>query len=294
MKKFSAVLIAMLMVSMQAFAFTFPEPDWGALLEEKKSMVTEVDFELFAEGSTGNAPYYGQRLEPKSGVYFGAVAETSEVFENVGAYLTYFEVDAGQMDIYYPANEIIRNSDAITVVALNLNDINAINYNVIRSELNTLAGYNKPMIIRFANEMNVSAIGNDPAVYVSVFRTVADMIHEYDNFAVVWSPNDLGGLDRDFHYYYPGDEYVDWVGVSNYQKKYFQGNAETSAVDETYFMTGKYSYTTNALKPIIRFMEKNNIKKELDILIDARGVFSGGVDITDAVIQRLNANGGMK
>ena len=40
--------------------------------------------------------------------------------------------------------------------------------------------------------------------------------------------------------------------------------------------------------------EKIRLEKGLDILIDARGVFSGGVDITDAVIQRLNANGGMK
>ena len=35
-------------------------------------------------------------------------------------------------------------------------------------------------------------------------------------------------------------------------------------------------------------------QKGLDVLIDARGVFSGGVDITDTVIQRLNSNGGMK
>ena len=40
--------------------------------------------------------------------------------------------------------------------------------------------------------------------------------------------------------------------------------------------------------------EKIRLEKELDVLIDARGVFSGGVDITDTVIQRLNANGGMK
>ena len=40
--------------------------------------------------------------------------------------------------------------------------------------------------------------------------------------------------------------------------------------------------------------EKIRLEKGLDVLIDARGVFSGGVDITEAVIQRLNANGGMK
>jgi len=37
--------------------------------------------------------------------------------------------------------------------------------------------------------------------------------------------------------------------------------------------------------------EKIRLEKELDVLLDARGVFSGGIDITDALIQRLNANG---
>lgn len=37
--------------------------------------------------------------------------------------------------------------------------------------------------------------------------------------------------------------------------------------------------------------EKIRLEKQLDVLIDARGVFSGGIDISDVLIQRLNANG---
>ena len=37
--------------------------------------------------------------------------------------------------------------------------------------------------------------------------------------------------------------------------------------------------------------EKIRLEKELDVLIDARGVFSGGVDITEDLIKKLNANG---
>ena len=37
--------------------------------------------------------------------------------------------------------------------------------------------------------------------------------------------------------------------------------------------------------------EKVRLEKGLDILLDARGVFSGGVDITDDLIQKLNQNG---
>lgn len=37
--------------------------------------------------------------------------------------------------------------------------------------------------------------------------------------------------------------------------------------------------------------EKIRLEKGLDVLIDARGVFSGGIDISETLIQRLNANG---
>ena len=36
--------------------------------------------------------------------------------------------------------------------------------------------------------------------------------------------------------------------------------------------------------------EKIRLEKQFDVLLDARGVFSGGVDITDLLIQRLNQN----
>ena len=38
--------------------------------------------------------------------------------------------------------------------------------------------------------------------------------------------------------------------------------------------------------------EKIRLEKELDILLDAKGVFSGGIDITDALITKLNSNMG--
>lgn len=280
MKKAMIVLFLLIFVCMSVSAFTFPEPDWGALLEEKKAMVNETDFELYTEG--GKAPFFGAKLEPQKGVYFGMIAENSQPFDNVSAYLTYFEVDAKQPDIYYPANEIIRNSNAITVVALNVNNLAAVDYSAVKAELDTLSAYGKPMIIRYANEMNVSSLGNDPDAYVASFRKVADMVHQYPQFATVWSPNDLGGLDRSFSYYYPGDKYVDWIGVSSYQKKYFMGNKDTSEVDSIYFMTGDFAYTSNALKPIIEFMRDNNIKKPVMIS-------EGGVGITNVYGEELQS-----
>lgn len=261
MKKIIPVLCLMMIFGVTAEAFRFPEPDWGALLQEKKNMVNAVDFELFTEGPVTAAPYYGARLEPRGGAYLGAVAENLEFMSPVGSYLTYFSMEDRQTDIYYPANQIIENGNGVVTIGYTVNSLDSVDYEVIRASLNTLAGYGKPMFIRFANEMNVSSLGDDPEYYVDVFRNVANMVHEYPNFAMVWSPNDLGALDRPFSYFYPGDEYVDWVGVSSYMKKYLGGNRSTAEKDAIYFMTGDYAWATNALKPIISFMEQNGINK---------------------------------
>ena len=42
---------------------------------------------------------------------------------------------------------------------------------------------------------------------------------------------------------------------------------------------------------IFAVAEKVRLEKGLDVLLDARGVFSGGVDITNDLIQKLNQNG---
>lgn len=271
MKKIISLLIciSIFISCTTVFAFEFPSVDWGALLAEKERMVNETDLELYVQADVSNLPYYGARLEPKDGAYLGMIAETSENFRPLGSYLTYIDA-MNQPDFYYPANEIIKGNDSAVMVGWTINSLDEVNYDTIRSVLNTLAAYNKPMFIRFANEMNVSSLGDEPERYVEIFRNVANMVHEYDNFAVVWSPNDLGALDSPFEFFYPGDEYVDWVGVSMYMIKYFQGKADTSYKDSVYFMTGDYAWATNRIKPIMDFMAKNNINKP--VMISEGGV----------------------
>lgn len=272
MKKIICLVLAVLLFASPVSAFTFPEPDWGALLAEKREMVNETDFELYTQGPINSAPYYGAKLEPVGGTYFGMVSENSDFVQPIGSHLTYFSMTTKQTDIYYPANKNIKESNCIVTIGYTVDSLDSVDYDVIRKSLDTLNSYKKPMFIRFANEMNVSSLGNDPEKYIQVFRKVANMIHEYPNFAVVWSPNDMGALDRPFEYFYPGNEYVDWIGVSSYQKKYFQANKNTSDKDAVYFMTGDYAWATNALKPLIKFMNKNNIKKPLMIS-------EGGVEV---------------
>ena len=72
------------------------------------------------------------------------------------------------------------------------------------------------------------------ADYVVAWRRIVDIFRSSgaDNVAWVWSPNvpDVGGVG--YAAYYPGDDYVDWVGVSLYS-----GN-DPRAMDAIY---GKYA-----------------------------------------------------
>lgn len=264
-----------------ALAYTFPEPDWGALLNERKSMVTETDFELYAEGKVESALYYGAKFELRGGAYLGSVAEYAQKLLPLSSYLTYIE-HMSQDDLYYPANQMIENDNVISMVGWTVHDMNTVDYNQVRKVLDNLNKYNKPMLIRFANEMNCSGLGNDPNLYINVFRKVADMIHEYPNFAVVWSPNDMGSLDRPFEYFYPGDEYVDWIGLSCYSTKYFRGEQNTAYKDSVYFMTGDYAWPTNKVKPLMKFLKDNNIKKPVMIS-------EGGISTSNKYGENLEA-----
>jgi hypothetical protein len=112
-----------------------------------------------------------------------------------------------------------------------------------------LARYNRrgvPVIVRFAHEMNGSWYpwGQQPAAYVAAFRRVAAAVHSRaPGSATMWAPNYGGGypfaggtyetpegaagLDTDgdgavtphddpYRPYWPGDDAVDWVGMSLY------------------------------------------------------------------------------
>ena len=106
-----------------------------------------------------------------------------------------------------------------------------------------------PVVVRFAHEMNGSwyAWGQQPQAYVKTFRAVAAAVHaEAPGSSMMWAPSYGGGYpflggaheakpgsknaraldttgdgvldeqDDSYAPYYPGDEAVDWVGMSLY------------------------------------------------------------------------------
>lgn len=79
-----------------------------------------------------------------------------------------------------------------------------------------LGDFTSPVTLRWGHEMDDDNgqflwAGWDPATYVSSFRRVIDICRAVaPNINVMWSPLGDEGMER----YYPGDAYVDLVGVS--------------------------------------------------------------------------------
>ncbi len=98
----------------------------------------------------------------------------------------------------------------------------------IRGFARALKARPERFLLRFAHEMNISDspwwvghIGADPSLYVSVWRHVYRIFkgEGVPNVEWVWSPNYASNPPdpwNDLHRYYPGDAYVDWVGLSGY------------------------------------------------------------------------------
>jgi hypothetical protein len=85
--------------------------------------------------------------------------------------------------------------------------------------------YGGPIFLRFAHEMNgrfypwcEGVNGNGPGSYVRAWRHVYDVVASVgaDNVRWVWAPNVEYAHTTPFRELYPGDAYVDWVGLDGY------------------------------------------------------------------------------
>lgn len=114
---------------------------------------------------------------------------------------------------------------------------------VIRRAAQRSKAIGKPMFMRWGWEMNGSwyswggnANDKNPAGYIDCWKYIRKIFKDQgaDNVSWVWSPNWNSRPEESWntmHAYYPGDEHVDWVGISGYPL--YQETPETM-YDEMY------------------------------------------------------------
>jgi len=120
-----------------------------------------------------------------------------------------------------------------------------------RTFARSLKDYGGPVFVRFAAEMNGAWTPwyGDPAKYKDKFALMAQILREEaPNVAMVWSPGYVG--DDPLDDYYPGDQWVDWVGINVYHEAYFQGNPGSKQMLADIFYQGKRSNPLDKFKQI--------------------------------------------
>lgn len=197
-------------------------------------------YAVSTDKSKSRAKYFGVNYEPEIGILLGAYAEgDTNVHDAYGgskfymndfpklvekdhaAYLIYFTYG---LDLSMYNSHIVKAKQKDKIIELALEPLKGLD------EVNDTDGYliklakfmensGAKFMLRFANEMNDPTSNwytTDYDKYIEKFRMVSKIFKEYaPSVAIVWAPNFFP--PNNITYYYPGDEYVDYVGLSSYK-----------------------------------------------------------------------------
>lgn len=233
--------------------------DDGVRIAEAKVSYYEPILEMYLE--TDACPvYYGAKHEPVSGVLFGQTDEQMQSAESMR--LVYVEFGEPFSDLNRGMMERAAEAGKAVELALNFPYEGATAASVpgqteyIESLLRSISPYTEkiPVFLRIGAEMDVWANPAEPEVYITAYRTIAQAARSIaPNIALVWSVNHVSGWDTDVTEYYPGDEYVDWVGISAYMGRYFQNKVvdNDDRVDEIMFSAGRGADPVYVVKNVV-------------------------------------------
>ena len=221
-----------------------------------------------------DVPYYGAKNEPRAGTYVGMSGYYDEALSS--AYLLYvrFEEEyAASFAYLLPKTEDYYQLEVAWNIDDRYTENGAIEYlgaiadgshdTYIIENLQYLASLeNRGVILRFGAEVNIWDINTQyakngrleefKAVYQSAFRHIHDLAERYaPNIAMVYSPTDISNMYVSHLDFYPGDEYVDWVGMSSYMNKSSNANDTWGSMTDAYYSRGKYASQILKMSPII-------------------------------------------
>ena len=113
-----------------------------------------------------------------------------------------------------------------------------------------------PIFLRYASEMNGDwcAYSGNPKEYIKKWKIVHDVMQkEAPNVIMVWTVFTFP--DSRIESYYPGDDYVDWVGVNIYNVVYHNEDLTSTGLYEDPLKLLDFVYNTYSYKKPIQISE---------------------------------------
>ncbi len=133
----------------------------------------------------------------------------------------------------------------------------------IRTWAKDIKVWGKPIFIRWGHEFNIidypwsiERNGKDPKKYVAAYRHVKDIFNKEgaSNAKFVWCPmRESWPMEKwnDMQLAYPGDEYVDWIGLDGYNWGTTQSWSQWQSFTELFRNVGREMWRKHPGKPIM-------------------------------------------
>ncbi|MBX3118155.1 MAG: hypothetical protein KF784_03755 [Fimbriimonadaceae bacterium] len=238
---------------------------------------TEVYYSRLPELNSVAKTYTAAKFEPLYGAYIGAFVDhedkiksafpdeygifrrsVKEFSERVGTdHSVYFMYQGYGRQFPAKWTTHLKKNGAAAQIAFepkHLKDVKDDEY--LRGWARAAKASGVPIFLRFASEMNGdwTPYHGDPELYIEKWKLVTKVMREEaPNVAMVWCVFEMpqNRIDE----YFPGDEWVDWVGLNVYSVMYFNNNPDKKGDHRNPADSVKYVYERYSPKHPIMICE---------------------------------------
>ncbi len=232
-------------------------------------------FELFTEASLPiSNPYHEAINEPVNGTRFGSCNVHPGEESGHLVYVQFYSENIYDFAWLLPNEYESKLIEvAWNVPNENLSDLQGVtkssNWDYIKRNVDWLSEQDYSFLLRFGAEVNCWAdLDNhtkeeNTKAFKDAFILIADYVHEVaPNVAMVFSPNEISNWYYDADDFYPGDEYVDWVGLSSYNNYSASVSNGIGSQTDAWYSRGVYE---NQIERIRSIVEKYGDRKPIII-----------------------------
>ncbi len=231
----------------------------GQRVAKAKALQYSTQIRIFTEG--GEYRHFGSKNEHQNGVMYGATSDGNirPELPYESMVLVYHELGAPVSDWHRLMFQQASENDLVVEYALNCprQRVDIQNIQQFSSDLQEISELfsqfsNVKAVLRFGAEFNEWSEPGDGAMYIDAFRYVSNYFKSRNNnVAIMWNPLQEGKWYLKLRDFYPGDAYVDWIGISAYSNLYHTGDPNMNPDYEVVYKSGKNADPVLAVKEII-------------------------------------------
>jgi hypothetical protein len=240
-----------------------------AIAAEARARKLDPMTEVYALSDNKDAAvYYGAKNEPKSGTAYGRVVDIVDdtrianagAISNESIVSVYVELGIHTAADYDWIIGPYDDGRHIVHLALNFPEQGATAPKIssgafdanIAATLRYLETLKSPVLLRLGGEMNLWQM--DPGAFKEAYLHIASLARSLaPGVALVWSPNYVGYWGSNVGDYYPGDSWVDWVGLSLYANSTPTAGHTADDDDSMYFGRGLFADCVLSMKEMSGF-----------------------------------------